>query len=326
MQPIIQDTSHYPPSLVSITSPITTLQQYKHKTLKPSGKRTIPSHTPSISLLDKLSIVTHLHLPESLPYKLGSYKKSNYFIYEEKSSLNEIIFSENIFYRKHGENLYLTLNPSHFDNCPHLDSCFLSIFQGDKEILNSPVIRTDCTVDVYRSFEEERLGVDFGSKKSFETFKERYSSRNGLTGFHVGEDTKSSRAALSMYDKQLERNMKGIEIDFPWTRYETNSFPKGLLLKNLHLICNHTPFSNIKRYHIEFISPSLTDHALLERFYKFKALVEASNFWWAKRELNTNRNFERDYGSFYKRIELQPSLDEIFQESIRRYFSQGGIQ
>lgn len=111
----------------------------------------------------------------------------------------------------------------------------------------------------------------------------------------------------------------------PLTRVEINSVPvDGMKVRELNQVLDFEPFRHVTRYRVTFVEPPPTaSRAVLRRFYEFKALAEKYGLWQTRRDLNkkSKRNFKRDYGDFYEVEELQPTLDEIFQQGIRGFFS-----
>ena len=161
----ITDAPDYPQRFTLLSSPPTTLEEFEEATQKSSNTDKIEQHTtiiPYIAHLDMLTILTHLPFIKN---GLHRWKGRECFWYKDP---HDLTVKERVQFKRWGDGHKLTLNPSHFKNYQHLISAIMAISYGDFEVLNSPITRLDCAVDLYRNFNLERTGIDFGKKRSFE--------------------------------------------------------------------------------------------------------------------------------------------------------------
>ncbi|MEI6080497.1 MAG: hypothetical protein WCQ53_07675, partial [bacterium] len=204
---------------------------------------TINNGYGSYALLDKLGL--HTSLPIPLKIKKASKLYKNWYKYPYKYCWQGVTFEAYVLLKESlDRSCIISINPSDFPNYEHLLACIRSVFNNKEGIDWAIVTRLDCSVDVLRSFEEEIAGADFGLKRNYRS----HFHKQKFTGMYAGRDPKNSKYQVTVYDKSF----KG-KVSFPVTRYEVNSYPKNLTLRDLGRVCKHTPFRSVTRHHIELI-------------------------------------------------------------------------
>lgn len=173
-------------------------------------------------------------------------------------------------------------------------------------------------------------GLDFGRRRSCE----RWGSRGTGETFYIG--CHGNRWELKIYDKRKEsrarKKKNQVPLKHPCTRIEIMTLPKkNMKMRELSLLVDFKPFKNVTRYNVTLIRPEMKiDESTrgylrrLGRFHEFKARYEDWGLYIARRKIaiETERNFHSQYGEFFTRQQLEPSLDDIFQEGIRGFFQQ----
>ena len=257
------------------------------------------------ALLDKLGLHTSLSIP--LNIKKASKLSKNWYKYRYKYTWQERDFEAYVLLKESmDKSCMVSINPSDFPNYNYLITCVRSVFNNKEGIDWAIVTRLDCSVDVLRPFEEEIRGADFGLKRNYRA----HFLKQKMTGVYAGRDPKNEKYQVTVYDKFFKS--KG---NFPVTRYEVNSYPRNLILRDLNRVCSHRPFKSVTRHSIELIK------SVNAKFLTFATLLSVHGFWLTKKTLNKSGNFKRTYSKYFTLEKLYPDLNKIFQESIKHYFT-----
>jgi hypothetical protein len=269
--------------------------------IRVNEEKTHPSKT--LASLDKLTARTSCSVSDEFdPFIKKHFFSSGSNLKYSKIKLwfNELDNGDTVF----------SFNPSDFNCFSEALELLDEIF--GKGVRSAKISRLDCALTLPHQFDEVFRGLDFGPRRTIESYPESANQR----GVYVGKHKR--KYACLIYDKQKKE-----KLSYPCTRLEINSIPKGgLELKQLPKIKRHTPFSKMKRYKVKFKKPTKTQERVLERYYTFKSRVRREGFWWTKRRLNaeSNGNFAKLYGKFYELEPIEPSLDKVFQTLIKDYF------
>ncbi len=94
---------------------------------------------------------------------------------------------------------------------------------------------------------------------------------------------------------------------------------QGITIQNLHEVLQREYFHQVHLMEIEFIEPVSGTRENRTRFFDFKSMVNLIGLKLTKQRLNGNRQFNRDYGKFYK-VTSEQDLDQIFRDGIQEYF------
>lgn len=262
------------------------------------------------------TLISNLQSKSKRVYPYGW--RLNYFDSEQSIYFNQ---------RKDGTVVY-ELSLSSFSTCwEGLE--YLETELG-KWALDAIISRCDVNITTPQPIEEVFHGLDFGKKRTCE----RWGSHSTGESFYIG--TKGNKLELIVYDKQREsrseRNKGKPRIKHPCTRIEILTLPKkNMKIRELSLLMNHQPFKHITRYKVSLIPPEMRfdedvkDYLRrLGRFHEFKSKYADWGLHITRRKIayKTQRNFHAQYGEFYSKQKIEPSLDEIFQAGIRSFFQQ----
>ncbi len=181
------------------------------------------------------------------------------------------------------------------------------------------ITRLDHAVDIPMSLKLVHSCVRIKGKQSNQKYFDKSSEsykRDTLTGFYLG----ALPEIYCIYDKgyelnkmKLKRNQESPLGDL--TRIELRQTNKKIKYNNfldLSSYVDDNPFSNLEFY---MISQESIKHSELEE------LVTKSGFTHAYFKLNKNNNFKRDHLKQFNPINMQKTLNEIYQVNLRHFFN-----
>lgn len=206
----------------------------------------------------------------------------------------------------------ITINPSHFQLLLDLE-IFVDLFFPS--MLSKAVIsRIDFSVDIFDDFNKVIRGVDFTWKSA----RTEFTNNRSFTGLMVGKGNDK----VIVYDKMVESN-----VVHPWTRIERQLSGRKVPVRKYRELRGYLEgaaavdiFSGITLSYVEFCRPSCSMSLLQEEmFHDLKSLVIHSGIFQARKKLNKNKNFKRDYSKFFLLIPYQEQLPEVFKVSMNDY-------
>lgn len=278
----------------------------------------------SDGLIDKLilsfdtdfDLSVMIKLGKELGYKInGKYLRDKRFYIFFENHCGQSVQAHLIHRDKESFNT-ITVNPSKFKSLSKLNLFLYSLFQS--HLCNSLIKRIDFSINIYDEFCNVIQGLDFALKSA----KTEYSDKKSFTGIIIGKGNDK----IIAYNKQIES-----KTCFPWTRVERqlsgNKTPinKYFELEGyLQQLTTQNCLSVVQLNHIEFSRPTVRlTHVQEEQFSDLKSLVSHSGLYQARKKLNINRTFKRDYSKYFLLIPHKHQPNEILKDSMKIYVKGG---
>lgn len=211
----------------------------------------------------------------------------------------------------------IILNPSHCESYSHTEMNLLRLF--GPSVLTAKVYRIDFTVDIFKDYSQVLKGLNVKHKVS----NIEYIGGSIRTGLLVG----ANNDKIIIYNKAVREKSSN-----PWTRIErqissSKKIKEIIGIKNLgelrdkwDEILAFNPLSIVTLNNIEFINSDNLDNQHKDRLNEAKALIKHEGYFLARKKLNANRNFERDYGRFFALTPVNIQPYKIFNHDITNYF------
>jgi hypothetical protein len=204
---------------------------------------------------------------------------------------------------------------------------FLEDLIGQKAIDNSNITRLDFSVDLKLSFEDIVKGVSIAYKRNAKLHIDQGSINEGIY-FGKGDEV------IVIYNKAKKLG-KAYTGTTPLTRIEIrlkgSKLPIELMNEVPTLFGNihsglYNPFERIGISEYSFPPiDSLKTFKEAYRLGELEVLAREMSFQVARKRLNKNKNFKRDYGKLYKCKGIPIELSEPFKENILSFFNWGEI-
>lgn len=298
------------------------LLQVRERVSSPKLTSTITQYSSGKGFLDKvecyhptgLNLQTIKRKCEELGLSYHSKRLADKKLYLEISKNEKQIH----FFLGHPHNQILRkifFNPSGYKSVNEMMSFLEEIF--DNEMLELVITRIDFTLDLCVSYQEILKGLDIKHKRS----NSEYSRNSVRSGIVIG----GMNDKIKIYDKAAQLRLKT-----PLTRIERQIRKPVLFVRSvkdlsnsLEKILNFKPFDVINLNHIDFEEGQCRTQEQLNKMSELKALIDHEGYFLAKKKLNQNDNFQRDFGKFFKLTEFSRSANDQFQEDIITYF--GGL-
>lgn len=217
-----------------------------------------------------------------------------------------------LFREDHTDFNRIILNPSKASHYFKVESILLQLF--GPSILNSQIYRIDLSVDIYKPYEEVIQGLDIQNKSA----KSEYLDKTARTGIMVGTDNDK----IIVYDKSKEQ-----KTDEHWTRIERQLTASKVPVKTLMQLRDALPeilelnlLGIVTLNDIKLIEPTIPD----EKYYELKALIKHQGLFLARKKLNKNNNFKRDYGKFFSLTPYQYQPSDYLESGLTTFFKVGG--
>ncbi|MGZ3743829.1 MAG: hypothetical protein ACXWRA_08260 [Pseudobdellovibrionaceae bacterium] len=207
----------------------------------------------------------------------------------------------------------LISNPSNFESYQDYRNHLISIFPEDL-LSDFKIQRMDLAVDYEVTFSKVLGSLDVSRKKAQFEF---VSTSGQLTGIRIGKGFDK----ISAYDKQIESN-----VPSPRSRIERQISGKKLPTHSLERLptiltdSSFIPFSDVKLWETLFKDSNLLTPQQRSRQNELKVLIKNNGLLQARKKLNTNDNFKRDYGHLMQLNLWHEQPDEVFRKSIKTFF------
>jgi hypothetical protein len=177
--------------------------------------------------------------------------------------------------------------------------------------------RVDLALDYEAPLEEVLQGLDVGQKRIRIAYLDEGATRTGMT---IGKGTET----IIVYDKARESKLAQ-----PRTRIEIQLKGAKLPTRTLDELPHRLAYSprtlsyfasiSISRVVVADAAKELTE-AQVDRRAEVLSILKREGLLSAKRSLNVNGNFIRDYGSFIQIIPVSEQPNEAFQRLIPPFF------
>lgn len=232
-------------------------------------------------------------------------KSSRYYseilVFEQATGISvEISVNPNI---EGISSLVMMFNPSRFPSFGKVDSIVNSVFNSD------PIIdRIDFNVDIAMPINDVLGSLMIKRKRAREVYREYTEA----TGVYIGRNPD----LYCLYNKALKDKLSG-----DLTRIERRLFKQKVPFRNyseLDFYLDFNPFESLSMYELKMTGNRLSDEA---KFKKLQELALLHGLTGAKRILNSNQNFNRDYGKFLLERCDGLSLYEIHRTEMINFFN-----
>lgn len=202
-------------------------------------------------------------------------------------------------------------NPNRFKTWEAHINFIQSIFAYET-IKSAKSQRLDLNLDFATPLPTLIQSLDIKNKKCAQRFIDEAGSRTGLI---IGK----GKETIEIYDKALKDG-----LNTPYTRLELRLGTSKLKIRDIFEIPSFiqnskTIFNTLEGVNLNFLSGGISD-AQSKRLDTFKMILEREGLYTAKKELNKERNFDRDFSKLveFKKWDLQPS--QLFKNEIARFF------
>lgn len=185
-------------------------------------------------------------------------------------------------------------------------------------IQSAQISRLDLNLDFACSFQDLIQSVDVKNKKWGAHFVDQAGERTGLI---LGKGAET----IEIYDKSRKSN-----LPTPQTRLELRLSGRKLpthKISEVPRVVKQTPlFKGVEGSSLTISSEGVTD-AQASRLNEFKLILKREGLHVAKKSMNQDRNFERNFAKLIeiKKWDLQPS--QLYQDAIQGFFHtiKGGL-
>lgn len=163
-------------------------------------------------------------------------------------------------------------------------------------------------------------------------YKQISSAYQARAGRQTGRTVGKGDSQISIYDKDFERfrKRKVRHHNGSGTRIEVRLKGKQRPVEHLFEIPKllepngqgqmFSPFRHLRLNEIRFYSINdFSEKSDVIRHTQLKTLVTHIGYDEARKRLNQNKNFRRDYGLYFEESPLPIDLDELLHESLRNY-------
>jgi hypothetical protein len=184
-------------------------------------------------------------------------------------------------------------------------------------IFEAKIYRIDFTIDIFKGFKKILEGLDVKYKSAKVEYIGKGSNR---TGVKIGQGNDK----LVIYDKSKKEKTK-----YPWTRIERQlSGPKspikkyGELRYSLSSIIKFNPLGIVTLNHIDLVEKADYTEVQREQFNELKVLIKHEGYFSARKKLNYNKNFQRDYSKYFTLTAFKKQPEDIFNEDIINFYKE----
>lgn len=213
----------------------------------------------------------------------------------------------------------VTLNPLRFESYTHLNSLLVSLFGIEIKLYS--VTRIDFAINILKPIGEIKKGFSVKWKQICRTYDTRKR--------HTGQTYGSIEKQITLYDYN-ERHRPKEKLP-PETRLEARfSLKKNvpideyrdlIALPDLLRLGAFCPFKGVSFQEVLLKNkPSVAQVDAFTKFINFKVYLEAYGLDRTRKELGRNNNFQRDYGKYYKALNVIDDFNIPLAEALEHYF------
>lgn len=192
----------------------------------------------------------------------------------------------------------------------------LSQVLTEEQIQNLSISRLDLTVDFEIPFKSLIGNIDIAHKQFRTEYRNKGSKRlNMLIG--VG------REKILIYDKELESGSSS-----PWSRIELQLSGKNLPTRGLYSLPNQllpalssgAIFKAVILQNVELMPFEGLGVSSREKHKELEVMLKREGYYEARKKLDENSNFQRDYGRFIKISKWKTQPADILKRNLAGYF------
>lgn len=194
---------------------------------------------------------------------------------------------------------------------------FIRILFGPSAIETARITRLDLNLDFACSLPELLRSIDIKNKRWGAQFLERSGARTGMI---VGKGDES----VEIYDKTKESN-----LETPLSRLELRLRGRKLPTRSITEVPDQVLrtklLNGLEGVSVTFRSKPITD-CQVTKLNAFKMILNRDGIHFAKRALNQDRNFDRNFNKLVEIKQWTEQPTQIFQKSIDFFFKPQCIQ
>ena len=184
---------------------------------------------------------------------------------------------------------------------------FLTTLVPNEVLISTQISRLDLNLDFECDLQSLMKAIDVRGKQ----LSQSYLSKAGKkTGVYIGKGP----GAFVFYDKSSE----GMHISRIEIRLSKHKLPTRSLMNLKEKVLGQVYFHELLGQEIR-LNKTYKKLELEKKLETFFTILERDGFYAAKKELNTSRNFHRDYQSFFKATPWKRSPSEIFATQIQTF-------
>ena len=206
--------------------------------------------------------------------------------------------------------------PSAFQSFEKYLNTLSQILTGN-ELKNIKITRLDITVDYFETLENVLQSLNVINKQVEVEYMEKASRR---TGMMIGKGSE----IIVVYDKADRSNrsdpLTRIELQIAGKKLPTRDIFK--LKESLLADKGKSHFNTLTLNHITLDKPhDVESKAVHDRFKEFETLLKHDGYLSARKKLNENGNFKRDYGAFFILDPWDNQPEKVFNQSMESFFN-----
>lgn len=201
-------------------------------------------------------------------------------------------------------------NPNRFNGWgPYMD--FIENVLGPYTVESGILNRLDLNLDFSCTFADLIQSIDVKNKRSALSFKDESGERTGVI---IGKGNEN----IEIYDKT-----KQAKLDTPCARIEIRLGGKKLPTRQIThlplLLQSRDLFAPLEGVNLHFTNNALVE-SKADRLIEFQSLLKREGFYAAKKSMNKERNFDRNFSGLIqiKYWDTQPS--QLFKDRIKDFF------
>lgn len=204
--------------------------------------------------------------------------------------------------------------PASFDSFESFRAHITDILE-ESDLETATITRIDLAVDYPTSLDRVLQGFDFTRKQAQFQFLDKGAKR---TGIRIGKGMEK----IQIYDKSLKSNSPK-----PMTRIEIQMGGSKLPAKKLNNLEQalrsplNNPFDLITLSDIRTVSPANLSDSKIKKLTELEHVVKREGYFSARRLLNKNGNFERDYFPLLTKTAWSSQPKDYFTEQIGNFFT-----
>ncbi|MBX3041119.1 MAG: hypothetical protein KF789_10475 [Bdellovibrionaceae bacterium] len=188
---------------------------------------------------------------------------------------------------------------------------FLSRLLTPTGLESAKISRLDLNLDFSCPFPDLIRSLHIKNKRAGVQFTDDSGER---TGINIGKAAeviqiydKARQAALSAHRSRIELRMRGHKLP----TFKIASIPSAIQTQNF--------FETVEGLEVTILGSKVTE-TQKQRIAEFQTILNRDGFYFAKKALNKDRNFERDFGKIVMVRPWSTQPSSLFKEQIKSFF------